>query len=632
MCGIAGMVDMRGERIPDRGLLERMTDTLQHRGPDGSGLHIEAGVGLGHRRLAIIDLEGGRQPLPNEDGSVLVTFNGEIYNFQELARELTAAGHRFATHSDTEVIVHAWEEWGESCVQRFNGMFAFALWDRKRRQLFLVRDRFGVKPLFYAELRDGWLIFGSELKALLRHPGLDRSIEPTAVEDFFALGYVPETKSILARVAKLPPGNTLLLTQGQPVPAPRRYWDLAFRPLGARSTEDIGEELIARLRESVRLRMIADVPLGAFLSGGVDSSAVVAMMAELSNQPVQTCSIGFDDPAFDESRYGAEVAQQFHTDHSTATVRVDDFEIVDRLAGMFDEPFADSSAMPTFRVSELARRRVKVALSGDGGDETFAGYRRYKLHMGEERMRQMLPASVRRAVFGPLARLYPKLDWAPRVLRAKATLLGMARDSVEAYFNAVSITPVQMRVQLFAPAFKSRLAGYSALQQFRDVERRAPTDHPLSLVQYIDFHTYLPGDILTKVDRTSMANSLEVREPVIDYTLVDWASGIDPRMKLAGGEGKYIFKKALERRLPNDILYRRKMGFAVPIGAWFRGPLRARLEAALFRGKLNDSGFFDGAGLRKLFDMHVGGRRDFGHALWATLMFERFLERIAAPV
>ncbi len=631
MCGIAGMMDLRGGRVPDRDLLERMTNTLRHRGPDGSGLHVEPGVGLGHRRLAIIDLEGGRQPLGNEDGSVLVTFNGEIYNFQELAKELVAAGHRFATHSDTEVIVHAWEQWGERCVERFNGMFAFALWDRNRRQLFLVRDRFGVKPLFYAELADGWLIFGSELKSLLKHPGLNRAIEPTAVEDYFALGYVPESKSILRHVAKLPPGSTLLLTQGEPRRAPSRYWDLSFRPLGRRSAEDIGEELIARLRESVRLRMIADVPLGAFLSGGVDSSAVVAMMAELSSHPVQTCSIGFDDPAFDESKYGAIVAQQFHTDHCTATVRVDDFDLVDRLAGMFDEPFADSSAMPTFRVSELARRRVKVALSGDGGDETFAGYRRYRMHMGEERMRQMLPATLRRVVFGPLGHLYPKLDWAPRFLRGKATLLGMARDSVEAYFHAVAITPVQMRAQLFSSKFKDGLAGYSALQQFRDVASHAPTDHPLSLVQYIDFHTYLPGDILTKVDRTSMANSLEVREPVIDYTMVDWASGIDPRLKLAGGEGKYIFKKALESRLPHAILYRRKMGFAVPIGAWFRGPLRGRLETALFRGRLNDSGFFDRAGLRKLFDMHVSGRRDFGHALWATLMFERFLERIAAP-
>ena len=631
MCGIAGMVDLRGSRTPDRDLLERMTDTIAHRGPDGSGLHVEPGVGLGHRRLAIIDLEGGRQPLANEDGSVLVTYNGEIYNFQELAKELVAAGHRFTTHSDTEVVVHAWEEWGLKCVERFNGMFAFALWDRNMRQLFLVRDRFGVKPLFYAELADGWLIFASELKALLRHPGLDRAIEPTAVEDYFAFGYVPETKSILAGVAKLPPGNTLLLTQGQKRPPPRRYWDLSFRPLGARTTEDIEEELIARLRESVRLRMIADVPLGAFLSGGVDSSAVVAMMAELSKQPVQTCSIGFDDPNFDESRYGAMIAAQFHTDHSTATVRVDDFDLVDRLAGMFDEPFADSSAMPTFRVSELARRRVKVALSGDGGDETFAGYRRYRLHMAEERMRQMLPAGLRKAVFGPLGRWYPKLDWAPRVFRAKATLLGMACDTVSAYFNAVSITPVAMRTQLFSAKFSSRLGGYSALQQFRDVERQAPTDHPLSLAQYIDFHTYLPGDILTKVDRTSMANSLEVREPVIDYTFVDWASGIDPALRLAGGEGKYIFKKALERRLPHEILYRRKMGFAVPIAAWFRGPLRGKLESALFGGRLEDSGFFEGAGLRKLFDEHVSGRRDYGHALWATLMFERFLERMAAP-
>jgi len=630
MCGIAGLVDLNGERGADRGLLERMTNTLAHRGPDGSGLHLEPGIGLGHRRLAIIDLAGGHQPLANEDGSVLVTFNGEIYNFQELARELTAAGHSFATHSDTEVIVHAWEEWGEDCVQRFNGMFAFAVWDRNRRTLFLARDRFGVKPLLYARLADGWFAFGSELKALLVHPALSRKLEPTAVEDYFALGYVPETKCILAGVAKLPPGHTLTVRTGAAPAVPRRYWDLSFRPQPQRTVAEVGHELIDRLRESVRLRMIADVPLGAFLSGGVDSSAVVALMAELSPQPVQTCSIGFDDPAFDESRYGSMVADRFHTDHHQATVRVDDFELVDRLAGIFDEPFADSSAMPTFRVSELARRRVKVALSGDGGDETFAGYRRYRLHMGEERMRRLLPAPIRRLVFGPLGRLYPKLDRAPRVLRAKATLLGMACDSVEAYFNAVSITPRAMRAQFFSPAFKADLAGYSALEQFRAVQRRAPTDHPLSLAQYIDFHTYLPGDILTKVDRTSMAVSLEVREPVIDYTFVDWASGIDPRLRLAAGEGKFVFKKALESLLPREVLYRPKMGFAVPISKWFRGPLRAPLEAAVLGGRLADSNLFDRDGLRRMMEMHVSGRRDFGHALWAMLMFERFLGRIEA--
>ena len=628
MCGIAGMLDLKASRTPDRALLDRMTTKLAHRGPDGAGLHVEPGVGLGHRRLAIIDLEGGYQPLGNEDGSVLVTFNGEIYNFQGLARELAAAGHRFRTHSDTEVIVHAWEEWGEACVQRFNGMFAFALWDRNRRKLFLARDRFGVKPLFYAVLPDGWLAFGSELKALLVHSTLSRVIEPTAVEDYFALGYVPETKSILAGVSKLPPGHTLTLKQGESPGRPRRYWDLSFKPLSNGSPDDIGRELVDRLRESVRLRMISDVPLGAFLSGGVDSSAVVAMMAEVSLQPVQTCSIGFDDPSFDESRYGALVAENFHTDHSRATVRVDDFDLVDRLAGMFDEPFADSSAMPTYRVSELARKRVKVALSGDGGDETFAGYRRYRLHMGEERLRRMLPATMRRALFGPLGRIYPKLDWAPRVFRAKATLLGMASDTVEAYYNAVAITKPAMRAEFFAPSLTSRLAGYTALEQFRDVEKRSPTDHPLSIVQYIDFHTYLPGDILTKVDRTSMAVSLEVREPVIDYTLVDWASGIDPKLRLAKGEGKYIFKRALESRLPRDVLYRPKMGFAVPIGKWFRGPLRRQLESSLRGGRLADSGFFDQSGVSRMLDLHVSGRRDFSHPLWAMLMFERFLGHI----
>ena len=424
MCGITGIVDLRGARVLDRALIERMNESQHHRGPDEGGVHFEPGVAFGHRRLSIIDLSTGQQPLYNEDGSVVVVFNGEIYNYGELIPELTRLGHTFRTRSDTEVIVHGWEQWGADCVARFRGMFAFALWDRNRQTLFLARDRLGVKPLYYAALPDGTFLFGSELKSLMAHPGLRRDLDPLAIEEYFALGYVPEPRTIFRSAAKLPPASTLTLTRGGPVPAPIDYWDVRFT-LDARIGEaEAMEELRARLRESVELRMIAEVPLGAFLSGGVDSSAVVATMAGLSRAPVNTCSIAFADPEYDESAYARIVAERHHTRHFVDRVESDDFDLIDTLAGVYDEPYADSSALPTYRVCQLARRHVTVALSGDGGDESFGGYRRYRLHMNEERLRAALPLSLRRSFFGVLGRVYPKADWAPRVLPCQVDVRG----------------------------------------------------------------------------------------------------------------------------------------------------------------------------------------------------------------
>src|SRR5688572_30409188 len=353
MCGIVGVMDVRGARAVPRALVARMNETQLHRGPDAGGLHFEPGIGLGHRRLSIIDLSTGQQPLFNEDGSVAVVFNGEIYNYQELIPELSAAGHVFRTRSDTEVIVHAWEEWGEACVSRFRGMFAFALWDRKRETLFLARDRLGDKPLYYALLKDTF-IFGSELKALTAHPDFSRELDPFAIEEYFALGYVPEPRTIYKAARKLPPAHTLVIRRGAPVPEPREYWDVRFTLDNPISSGDAQAELVERLRESVRLRMISDVPLGAFLSGGVDSSAVVATMAGLSAEPVNTCSIGFTDAAFDETRYAQKVAERYGTRHFVNTVDTNDFGLVDVLARTYDEPYADSSAIPTYRVCQLA--------------------------------------------------------------------------------------------------------------------------------------------------------------------------------------------------------------------------------------------------------------------------------------
>ncbi|ALP54096.1 asparagine synthetase B [Candidatus Tenderia electrophaga] len=627
MCGLVGIFDRTGRRDIDAGLLSRMNETQYHRGPDEGGIHTEPGVGLAHRRLSIIDLSSGQQPLFNEDGSVVVVYNGEIYNFPELSTRLKELGHSFRTHCDTEVIVHAWEEWGEACVERFRGMFAFALWDRNRQTLFLARDRLGIKPLYYAQLDDGHIIFASELKGLLAHPGLQRDIDPRAVEDYFAYGYVPDPKTILRQARKLAPGHILTLRHGQALPSPRQYWDVSFSSSGPGDEILAGSELLERLKEAVDIRLVAEVPLGAFLSGGVDSSAVVAMMAGLSDKPVNTCSISFGDPKFNEARYAAQVAERYHTDHQVEEVNPDDFDLIDKLAGLYDEPFADSSAMPTYRVCQLARKRVTVALSGDGGDENLAGYRRYRWHLHEERMRAFMPAAIRRPVFGLLGKLYPKADWAPKVLRAKSTFEALARDSVGGYFHSVSHLGDPLRSRLFSRQFKDQLQGYNAVDVLKQHAKHAP-DHPLSFVQYLDIKTWLAGDILTKVDRASMAHSLEVRVPLLDHKLVEWMATLPPDMKLKGGEGKAVFKKALTSHLPHDILYRPKMGFSVPLASWFRGPLKERVRQAVLGPVLAETGYFNSRFLKEMVDQHQSGRRDYSVPLWSLLMFESFARQV----
>lgn len=619
-------MDLKGKRPVDGSLLQRMNQTQFHRGPDGEGMYLKPGVGLAHRRLAIIDLQGGAQPMSTPDGQVTVTYNGEIYNFQELRRELEAQGYTFRTHCDTEVILYAWLAWGEACVRRFRGIFAFGLWDDRRKILFLARDQLGVKPLYYAQLQDGWLGFSSELKALKAHPGLERTIDSKALEDYFAYGYIPDPKTIYCNAFKLPPGHTLTVEPENPVPQPVRYWEVCFAPNPALSENEASYALIERLREAVQLQLISDVPLGAFLSGGVDSSAVVAMMAGLMNKPVDACSISFGDPAFNESQYAQEVARRYGVRHWLHQVEPDDFSLIDRLAGLYDEPYADSSALPTYRVCELARKQVTVALSGDGGDENLAGYRRYRWHVYEERMRSLLPAVVRQPVFGLLGEIYPKLDWAPKFLRAKSTLQALARDSIEGYFHSVSIMDDSFRTRLYSEALRRELQGYHAVQVLRCHAENAP-DEPLSRVQYLDLKTYLPGDILTKVDRASMAHALEVRVPMLDHLLVEWLATLPPQFKLRGREGKYIFKKALEPYLPESVLYRPKMGFAVPLASWFRGPLRDKVRSALLGERMLDSGWFDSGFLRTIVDQHQAGLRDFSAPIWSLLMFESFLRQ-----
>jgi asparagine synthase (glutamine-hydrolysing) len=624
MCGIVGIFDMRGERAIDRQLLDRMNETQYHRGPVEGGLHIEPGLGFGHRRLSIIDLSSGQQPLFNEDNSVVVVFNGEIYNFQELMEELLKLGHTFRTHCDTEVIVHAWEQWGEQCVHRFRGMFAFVIWDRNKKTLFAARDRLGIKPFFYA-IVDGLFVFGSELKALLAVPALKREIDPCAVEEYFAYGYVAEPRTIFKGAFKLSPGYMMTLRVGDTDVSPKKYWDVSFKMHAPMSEQETEQALIVQLREAVKSHMIADVPLGGFLSGGVDSSAIVAMMAGFTNEPVNTCSIAFNDPEYDESLFANQVAAQYKTHHHTDTVDKDDYGLIDTLAHLYDEPYADSSAIPTYRVCELARKHVTVALSGDGGDENFAGYRRYRYAMAEQQVRSILPSGLRKPLFGVLGKYYPKADWAPRMFRAKTTFEALSRDLAEGYFHGVSKMTDRVRDQLFSDKFKQNLQGYRAFDVMHAHAANAPTDDPLSVIQYLDMKTWLPGDILTKVDRASMAHALEVRVPLLDHQFVEWAAGVPSSFKLKGGEGKHIFKHALKPYLSDDILYRTKKGFSIPLAAWFRGPLRARVRESVLSPTLLDTGIFNETYLRHMLDQHQSGLKDYSVSLWSVLMFEAFL-------
>ena len=602
---------------------------MAHRGPDGQGVWTAPGVGLGHLRLSIIDLAGSPQPMASADGRAMLVFNGEIYNYRELREELRGSGAQFHTDGDSEVILAAWQKWGPDCVTRLHGMFAFAIYDLGQRTLFLARDRLGVKPLFYAPLSDGSLVFASELKGLLAHPLLRREIDPLAVEDYLTWGYVPDHRSILAGVHKLPAGHTLLLRHNAPLPVPRQYWDVSFAERRKGRSSDLEAELLHLLRQAVTSRMVADVPLGAFLSGGVDSSAVVALMAEASSSPVKTCSIGFDVAALDESGYAAKVAQQFGADHRARQVSPDDFAEIDTLVAMFDEPFADASALPTWRVCQLARESVTVALSGDGADEAFAGYRRHKFQHGEDRLRSVMPQALRGPVLGRLGAVYPKADWAPQKMRAKTTLLSLAGSSEAGYARALAILPPELRDTLYSPEFLRLRGDYRAEQPFEATMLAAPARSGLDRAQYADLKFWLPGDILTKVDRTSMAVSLEAREPLLDHRLIEFAASLPEGLRLKRGEGKWLLKKTMERYLPDEVLYRPKQGFVTPIAQWFRGPLADSARAVASSAALARTGWFDGKQLARIADAHIAGRSDYGRLLWQLLMLDKSLTALA---
>ena len=628
MCGIAGIYQLNSQATPDRHILTRMNDSQWHRGPDAGDYYFQPTIGLAHRRLSIIDIAGSPQPMHSANQQASIVFNGEIYNFVELREELLDKGYRFNTHGDTETILNAWLEWGEDCVHHLRGMFAFAIWDKERQCLFLARDRLGIKPLFYSLLDNGQFIFGSELKVLRQHPDFAKALRDTTIEDYFSFGYVPEPYTIYQHSYKLAPGHSLLLQHGQAqLSEPKQYWDLPTQWQQPLNSQQLSEQLITRFREAVDIRLVAEVPLGAFLSGGVDSSAVVAMMATLQKEPVNTCSIGFDSKAFNETEFARQVAERYQTNHHEDIVSQNDFDLLDKLADLYDEPYADSSAIPTYRVCQMARRQVTVALSGDGADELFAGYRRYKLHLHEDRFRHWLPLALRKPLFGLLGKIYPKLDWAPRFLRAKTTFQSLALDTVAGYHNSIAILRQDQRDRLFSAQFKKRLNGYSSLQVFRRYGDNVKHLDPMKIAQYLDMKTYLVGDILTKVDRASMAHSLEVRVPFLDHKFVEWAFTADSAANLHNGIGKYALKNALEPHLPNAVLYRKKMGFAVPLCEWFRGPLQQKLQDKLLSDVMVNSGYFNVAELKQLIDDHKRALKDNSAVLWTLLMFAAFLER-----
>ncbi|MBT0669119.1 amidotransferase 1, exosortase A system-associated [Novosphingobium profundi] len=623
MCGIVGIFHLDTPKPVDPARVEVMRDALAHRGPDGQGVWTGPGVGLGHRRLSIIDIAGSPQPMVSPDGRAVLVFNGEIYNFRELRRELKASGAQFRTDGDSEVILAAWQRWGPACVERLHGMFAFALYDGEARTLFLARDRLGVKPLFYATLSDGSLIFGSELKALTAHPLLRREIDPLAVEDYLTWGYVPDHRSILRNVSKLAAGHSLLLRHNSPLPRPSQWWDVSFSERHRGSAADLEAELLHRLRQAVESRMVADVPLGAFLSGGVDSSSVVALMAEVSANPVRTCSIGFDVAGLDETVHADQVASLFATNHATRRVSPDDYGAMDSLAAMFDEPFADASALPTWRVCQLARESVTVALSGDGADEALAGYRRHLFQRGEDRVRALLPQGLRTRVFGALGAVYPKADWAPRPLRAKTTLLALAGDSAEGYARALAYCPPELRSTLYSPDFERERRDYRAEQPLVELMRLAPVRSGLDRAQYADLKFWLPGDILTKVDRTSMSVGLEAREPLLDHRLIEFGARLPESLRVRSGQGKWLMKRAMRRALPHDILYRPKQGFVTPIEHWFRGPLQQTAREIAAGKALAATGWFDQRRLAQLVESHISGQANHARLLWQLTMLER---------
>ena len=619
MCGICGIVSTDPSALIEPTVIRRMCDTLAHRGPDDQGVYLGRGVALGHRRLSIIDLRPeGRQPMANEDGTVQIVFNGEIYNFAEHYKWLIARGHRFRSRTDTEVIVHLYEELGVRCLEGLRGMFAFAIWDQRKRCLFLARDRLGKKPLFYHF--DGTrILFASEAKAILTYPGFVREPDPAAIDNYIALGYVPGPRSAFKGISKLPPAHYLLLADGKV--EVRRYWHLAFTPKLELSEQEASAQIQDRLTEAVRLRMIGDVPIGAFLSGGIDSSSIVALMARLGTGPVKTFSIGFEESAYDETAYARAVAQQFGTEHHEFIVRPEGQEILDRMVWHYDEPFADPAALPTFYLCQLTREYVTVALSGEGGDENFAGYPRYAysslVHClnGKPRLlRRMVRNAARLG-----GRLLPDSGRVASKLRKLDAMLGS--DASRWAAHSIMRLNAASRRLLYTDAFADGLGAGSPEELivgiFDDTDGEG-----LDAALNLDLNLYLPYYLLVKIDIASMAVGLEARAPMVDHEFVEFVARLPTRFKRSGLATKAIFRKAMKDILPKSILSRPKRGFSVPLDHWFRGELKDLVRDTLLSQRANQRGYFSREAVEAMIDAHSSGRADHQNELWALLMLE----------
>jgi asparagine synthase (glutamine-hydrolysing) len=615
MCGIAGIVGPPGTVDIDPKKIRRMCHALVHRGPDDEGVYVHGPVGLGMRRLSIIDVVGGHQPIHNEDRSIWIVFNGEIYNFPELREQLIKRGHQFYTDSDTEVIVHVYEDTGADCVRYLRGMFAFALYDFHRESLLLARDRLGKKPLHYA-LRNGHLIFASEIKAVLAVEADLMKVDPAALADYFSVGYIPDPQTAFASIAKLPPGHALEFHGGQVHIRP--YWDLpVYGSNDPGSEEECLEEVEERLLQAVRIRLLSEVPLGALLSGGVDSSVVVALMARASGARVKTFSIGFAEADFSEAAHARAVAEKFGTEHHEFIVEPELTETIELLTANMEEPFGDSSMVPTYHVSRMARQHVTVALSGDGGDELFAGYDRYRVHLGRQRY-EWIPAWA-----GCFFRnhIYP---WVPKQAYGRRLLFNLSLNARDRYIDSISFLPPQGRERsLFSADFLSEVQRVHPLEDFRRYFDEAPTPDRISRLLYLDTKTYLTADVLLKVDRMSMLNSLEVRCPLLDHEFVEWTAQLGSRWKLHFGESKYLLRRLAERLgVPATAIHRPKQGFAMPLTHWWRDQLKDGMLGILLEPRTLARGYFDPKAVRQLVEEHLSGRRSRPSDIWLLLMFE----------
>jgi asparagine synthase (glutamine-hydrolysing) len=635
MCGICGTVRLDGRPDPGPGV-DGMLRALAHRGPDADGQWSDGTCTLGHRRLSIIDLsDAGRQPLTNEDGTIWLTFNGEIYNFQELRQELERAGHAFRSHTDSEVVIHAYEEWGAAAVTRFRGMFALGLWDTRRRRLWLARDRVGKKPLVYAQLHDRF-VFASEIQALVAHPDVPRDIDPRAIHEYFALGYVSAPKSAFSHVRKLRPGHTMTLDVGAGGVEARvettKYWNLSYQPKRTLSFGDAGAALRETLTEAVRIRMISDVPLGAFLSGGIDSSIVVGLMAGISSRPVKTFSIGFADQRFDERDAARRVARRWATDHEEFVVEPDAAAVVPDLVRHFGEPFADSSALPTYYVAKLTRQAVTVALTGDGGDESFAGYRRYRAHRLAERLGRIPGAVTAAAAAGRL--LAPSADRRSRMAGLRRFFDGVGDEPATRYARWIGASNGHLdpraRAAFYREDFRRELAGADRENPLAPLFDDASALDPVDAAMQVDVHSYLPDDLLVKVDIASMANSLEARAPLLDQEVMELAAALPSEFKLRGGYSKRILKAAFSDILPPENATRPKQGFGVPVGEWFRGPLRPLAGDTFLAPDAALARYLEPEAVRRCMDTHVAGTADNGYVLWNFLMLELWHRLVVA--